>query len=109
VRLDVRSHKLGAGFRLTVRPGAQRTRVMGEHAGALRLAVAAPPEKGKANKVALRFLAKALNLSRAELELAGGETSRQKVILCRGLSAEDLEARLAGLIADADTEGRSRS
>jgi uncharacterized protein YggU (UPF0235/DUF167 family) len=88
-----------------VRPGAGRTAVLGERAGALRLAVAAPPEKGKANKVALRFLARALNLSRAGLELASGETSRRKVILCRGTSAEELEVRLAGLIA----EGSGRS
>ena len=105
--LDVRAHKLGASFRLTVRPGAQRTGVTGEHAGALRLAVAAPPEKGKANKVALRFLAKALNLSRTGLELAAGETSRDKVILCRGVSAGELEARLAGLVADLEGSGSS--
>ncbi len=83
-----------------VRPGASRTKVLGERDGALRLAVVAPPEKGKANKVALRFLAKALNLSRARLELVGGETSRNKVVLCRQLRPEELRARLAGLMPE---------
>ena len=98
--LDLRDHKLGCPLRLAVRPGAPRTSFLGERDGALRLAVAAQPEKGKANKAALRFLAKALNLSRAELELIGGETSRKKVVLCRQLRPEELRARLAELMPE---------
>ena len=98
--LDIRDHKSGCTLRLAVRPGASRTRVLGERDGALRLAVAAPPEKGKANKAALRFLAKTLNLSRAKLELVGGEISRNKVVLCRQLRSEELRARLAGLMPE---------
>jgi uncharacterized protein (TIGR00251 family) len=106
--VDVRDHKLGATFRLAVRPGAGRTRALGEHGGALRLAVAAPPERGKANKQALRYLAKALKLFPADLELLGGSLSRQKVVLCRGLGPRELEGRLAKLIEEGGDKRRGR-
>lgn len=96
--LEIRAHRDGATLRLAVRPGAQRTAVSGEHDGALKLAAAAPAEKGKANREALRFLAGELRLRRAQLELIGGEHSRAKVLLCRGLRPEELRARLAGLV-----------
>ena len=97
--LEVRQHRLGATLRLAVRPGAPRTRPAGEHGGALRLAVAAPPERGRANAEALRYLAAALGVPAGRLELLAGELSRQTVVLCRGLSPETLRAaaeRLAG-------------
>ncbi|MHC4914143.1 MAG: DUF167 domain-containing protein [Planctomycetota bacterium] len=85
---------------MAVRPGAQRTAVAGRHAGALKLAVAAPPEGGRANREALRFLARALKLPRADLGLLSGEASRAKVVLCRGLAPGELRARLEGLIPE---------
>lgn len=96
--LDIRDHKSGATLRLAVRPGAGRTEIRGEHDGALRLAVAAPPEKGKANKAALQFLARTLSLSPADIEIIGGETSRKKVVFFRVLGAEELGARLEKLL-----------
>jgi uncharacterized protein (TIGR00251 family) len=98
MKLEVRSHRNGATVRARVRPGAPRTGVVGERAGALRVALAAPPEKGRANRELLRFLAKALRLPRAGLELVGGERSRDKVVLCRGLGPDELRDRLAGLV-----------
>ena len=41
-------------------PGAARDRVAGEHDGALKVAVAAPPEGGRANAAIAKILAKAL-------------------------------------------------
>jgi len=93
VKLEVRAHKLGASLRLAVRPGAPKTRALGARGGALKLAVAAPPEKGKANREALRYLAGALELPGRSLELLSGETSREKVVLCRGLAAGELRVR----------------
>jgi uncharacterized protein YggU (UPF0235/DUF167 family) len=97
--LDVRQHRLGSTLRLAVRPGAPRTRAAGEHGGALKLAVAAPPERGRANAEALRYLAAELGLPATRLELLAGELSRDKVLLCRGLAPADLLAaaqKLAG-------------
>jgi hypothetical protein len=88
-----------------VRPGAGVTRAAGEHGGALRLAVAAPPERGRANAEALRFLAAGLGLAAGRLELLSGGLSRNKVVLCRGLDAGRLRAAAEAMVGRASAEG----
>lgn len=63
-----------------VQPGAARTALRGELDGRLRVAVAAPPEKGKANKALLRALARWLGVSRSAVEVRSGHTHRNKVV-----------------------------
>jgi uncharacterized protein (TIGR00251 family) len=101
VNVEVRTHRLGATVRLAARPGAGRSAVLGEHGGALKLALAAPPEKGKANRELLRHLAEVLGVPRAAVDLLSGESARDKVVLIRGLTAEALSARVAALLREA--------
>jgi uncharacterized protein YggU (UPF0235/DUF167 family) len=56
--------------------------------------VTAAAEKGKANEAIRGVLSAALGMARGGLEIVLGETSPDKVVLARGLSVEDLEARL---------------
>ena len=100
--VDVRAHRLGATVRVAARPGAQRSAVLGEHGGALKLAVAARPEKGQANREALRCLARALAVARSDLELLSGASVRDKVVLVRNLGAGALLARIEGLLSKAE-------
>lgn len=88
------------GWVLPVRaqPGARRNGVVGEQGGALKVAVTAAPEQGKANKAILEALREALDLKRSQLELLSGETSRDKRFLVRGLSQAELETRIANAL-----------
>src|SRR5690606_8884147 len=47
--IELTPHAEGTVVAVAAQPGARRTGVLGERNGALRLAVAAPPDKGKAN------------------------------------------------------------
>jgi uncharacterized protein (TIGR00251 family) len=49
----------GFSLRLTVVPGSQRTQVVGLYGDRLKLRLAAPPEKGAANRELIDFLARA--------------------------------------------------
>jgi uncharacterized protein (TIGR00251 family) len=60
-------------------PGARRELVGGSHNGALRVAVTAPADQGKANKAIIKALARALGVSQSQIELIRGPTSRRKV------------------------------
>jgi uncharacterized protein YggU (UPF0235/DUF167 family) len=60
----------------------------------LRLSVAAPAQRGKANEAALRLLAAALGVPRERLRIVRGHTSRQKVIAIQGLDEAEVRARL---------------
>jgi len=74
-------------IKVKVQPRAPRTEIVGEHAGTLKLRVAAPPVDGKANEECRRFLAKLFGVSATSVEIISGETSRDKVIRIRSISA----------------------
>jgi uncharacterized protein (TIGR00251 family) len=86
------------GVRLTVRvaPKASRSRVLGLADGALKVAVAAPPEDGKANAALIETLAEALGVPRRDVVLASGAASRRKLVDVAGDPAR-LLARVEAL------------
>jgi uncharacterized protein (TIGR00251 family) len=86
------------GVVITVKalPHSARAGVRGVDGGALKVAVNAPPEKGKANAAVLEVLAKFLAVPRASLELLSGDSSRNKRILVKGMKAEDVRKRVGG-------------
>jgi uncharacterized protein (TIGR00251 family) len=83
---------------LRVTPSASRDAVMGWRGDVLRLRVAAPAQRGKANDAVLRLLAAALGIERQRLRIIRGETSRQKVVSVDGLDESEIRARL-GLVS----------
>jgi len=68
-------------LRLRVSPGASRSALVGVHAGALKISVAAPPEKGKANRAVVELLAKALGVAPSSVTITAGEVSQDKVVM----------------------------
>jgi uncharacterized protein len=92
--LAIRSDNDAAYLRVVARPGASKSLIHGVHGDALKVAIHAAPEKGKANKELIAFLAKTLGLKRAQVTLSAGQTSRTKTLRFEGLTANDLEARL---------------
>jgi len=83
-------HAEGALLPVRAQPGARKNAVVGEHGGALKIAVTAPPEDGRANEALTDFLRDWLGLKRSQVELAGGKANRNKQFLIRGLSPEQL-------------------
>ena len=75
-------------------PNAARNELAGFSEGVLRVKVAAPPVKGKANKELITFLAQKLGLSKGDLIILKGHTSRNKLISIAGLTREELTKRL---------------
>ena len=63
---------------LHVMPNAAQTRLQGLHDGALHVRLKAPPVEGKANVALQAWLAQALGLSRNQVALCRGQTSRRK-------------------------------
>ena len=86
----------GYVLRLLVVPGASRTEVVGLHGDRLKVRVAAPPEKGAANRELLAFLARRLGVPKKALQLNLGAASREKVVAVLGLDP-DLGDRLQQL------------
>ena|SRR5712691_3066893 len=81
-------------LRLRVSPGARRERVVGRHGEAWKLAVAQPPEDGRANEAVLRLVATALSVPRDAVTLVSGAASRDKIVQLAGLDLDEAERRL---------------
>jgi uncharacterized protein (TIGR00251 family) len=79
-------------FNVRVVPRASRTEVAGEHGGALRVRVAAPPVEGAANEELVRFVAKSLGVPARDVELVSGLASKSKRVRVRGASRAAVEA-----------------
>ena len=85
----------GVLIRLRVSPGARRSEIEGSYGeDAMKLRVAAPPTKGKANAEVERFLAQALGIGRWGVCLVRGATGRDKTVLVRGASEGELRRAL---------------
>jgi uncharacterized protein (TIGR00251 family) len=101
-------HARGVVLPVLAHPGSKRAGIIGERAGALRVAVTAPPDKGKANVAIQSVLAEALGCKANQVTLLSGATSRQKRFLIDGITADELARRLGPLMNEkqsAPTQG----
>lgn len=75
-------------------PGASRSEISGWLEETLKIRVAAPPEKGKANRAVERLLAKALGLSHQQVRIKAGTESPRKVVEIESLCLQEVIERL---------------
>ena len=80
----------GLDVRIKAVPRAAKNEIQGLHDGALKIRLTTPPVDGKANQALIKFLSKTLSISKSQIELAQGETSRHKIVKITGLSKETL-------------------
>jgi len=78
-------------FDVRVVPRASKSEIIGEHDGALKVRIASPPVDGAANLELIRVLAKKLGVSRNDIEIISGGTSKNKRIRVTNLSQSKLE------------------
>jgi uncharacterized protein (TIGR00251 family) len=96
--IAITDHAEGLILPVRAQPGARRAGVQGEQNGALKVAVTAPPEDGRANQALVEALREALALKRSQVQLLSGQTSRDKRFLIRGVARAELEERVAALL-----------
>jgi uncharacterized protein len=78
-----------------ITPNSGRNEIAGLSGEVWRIKVAAPPEKGKANKELIEFLSEILGIRKDKITLIRGLTSHNKVIAIDGLSPEAISARFS--------------
>jgi uncharacterized protein len=89
----------GVVVRLRVQPRASRDRLEGlwtgsDGAQALRVAITAPPEGGKANAAVIKLLAKAWRLPKTSFSITAGAAARTKTVRIAGDPSELAELLL---------------
>ncbi len=98
--MNITRHSEGAILDVRAQPGSKRNAVLGEHSGALKLAVTAPPEDGRANAALVELLRDWLGMKRSQVELVGGQTNRNKTFLIRGVTPEELQETVAAKLVE---------
>ena len=78
---------------MRAKPGATRSGIVGVHGGALKVAVAEAPERGKANDAIVRVLAEVLGVAPSEVKIVAGATSRDKSVVV-DLAPDEVRRRL---------------
>ncbi len=82
---------------IKVVPGASKTAIQ-NYENELRITIAAPPEKGKANQELIAFLSKKLDIRKSEIEIAQGETSRIKLVIFTNCPENLLQEKLEKML-----------
>jgi uncharacterized protein (TIGR00251 family) len=97
----------GLRLRLKVRPRSRRSAIEGlapdPEGAALKVAVKAPPEDGKANAAMAALLAEAFGVAKSAVSVVAGATGRRKLVEIRGNPAA-LSMRLAEVLRRIEKE-----
>lgn len=98
---------MSARLAVRVHPGARRAGLTGwMDDGALKLAVAAPPEGGRANEAVVELLADTLGVARRQVTVARGLSARAKTVEIDGLDEAEVRRRVdAALRAEKGRDG----
>jgi len=82
-------YKEGVKVEVLVQPRAARNEIVGPHGESLKIRLKAPPVEGKANQALVSFLAKLFGVSKQQVKVLSGLTSRRKSIYISGVKAEE--------------------
>lgn len=82
-------------LKVKVVPGASSSKIVGWLGDVLKIRIAEPPEKGRANKALVAILAKQLDLGEKSISIVGGSKSHYKDIKINGLTRVQLIYKLS--------------
>jgi uncharacterized protein (TIGR00251 family) len=72
-----------------IRPNAIATKIEGLYGDKIKVRIASPPEKGKANKELIRFLSSETGVPKARIKIISGITSNYKRVSIEGNCPQD--------------------
>lgn len=75
-------------------PRASRSEIVGEHDGALKVRLAAPPVDNAANEELIILLAKEFGVAKSAVKVMSGHTSKNKQIFMAGVVLSNFRAIL---------------
>ncbi len=86
----------GVILNVRAQPRSSKAGVDGVLGDAVKVRIRAAPVDGKANKELVETLAEALDVPKAAVTFKGGETSKTKRLLVRGVTAAQVKAVVEG-------------
>ncbi len=93
--LDIKTRGGASRFAVRLQPRASTNEIAGLQGSALRIRVTAPPVDGAANDALVALIAKTLGVAKRDVTIAGGASSRNKIVEVAGVGPEAI-LELAG-------------
>ena len=81
----------GISLRVYAQPGAARSALAGVRGDELLVRIAAKPQDGAANEELRALLSRCLQVSKSQVEVVRGQSSRHKAVLIRGVAQQLLK------------------
>jgi len=81
---------------VNVKPRSREDKLIVEPDGTITLRVIAPPVKGQANRMVVRFLAKRLGKSKSQVRIVAGFRSNVKIVEIANMSKAEIPSQIAG-------------
>ena len=100
IKKIVRLHKKGVEINFQVLPQSSQSKIVGLHNDAVKIKLNKPPVDGQANAECCRVVAKYFKVSKTQVSVLRGTSSRQKTILVEGVSSLAVIERLESLKAE---------
>jgi uncharacterized protein (TIGR00251 family) len=79
---------------IRIQPRASKNEIAWMENGGLKIRLTSPPVDGAANEALIRFLADTLSITRSQVEIVRGHTSRDKIVRISGVGKADAEKLL---------------
>ena len=92
--LFIKETEQGVEIRVKVVPGSSKTQVAGTLDDMLKIKIAAPPEKGKANQSLIAFIAKNLGVKKNDIDIVSGKTKPIKLLRISGTDPGQIKTLL---------------
>ncbi len=90
----LRATTAGVEIAITVVPRSSRCEIAGVQNEMLKVKLTSPPAEGKANAQCIEFIAKLLSISKSQIAIIQGKTSRRKVLKINGVTEKELKEKL---------------
>jgi uncharacterized protein len=101
--IEITERDDGVSFTVRVTPRASRDAIEGDHQGALKVRLTAPPVEGRANDALRPLLAESLNVPVSAVRIVAGEKSRTKRVTVAGVTRAQVLALASATRKESDT------
>ena len=100
IRCCIKDRSGNGELRIHCQPRASKTEIVGFYGESLKVRLMAPPIEGQANSELCRFLAEYFEVPRKEVQILSGKNARQKRVLIKGKTAQNLQDRLEDIVGE---------
>jgi len=83
VHINIREQDGSVTFNVRVIPRSSKSEIVGEYDGALKVKLTSPPVNGAANEELVKLIAKECEVSKSDVEIVSGRTSKTKQVRIR--------------------------